>query len=112
MQEMQEVWVLSLGWEDPLEAGMATHSSVLAWRVPWTEDPHRPQSMGSRLSDLAGRHTDWSCCYELAAYEMRLEGKFPCSCPGLTCRPDKSGCSGLGDWASVVCKDHWGSHIV
>ena len=33
---MQETWVLSLGWEDPLEKGMATHSSILAWRVPWT----------------------------------------------------------------------------
>jgi len=34
---MQETWVLSLGWEDPLEKGKATHSSILAWRVPWTE---------------------------------------------------------------------------
>ena len=36
---MQETWVQSLGWEDPLEEGMATHSSVLAWRIPWTEEP-------------------------------------------------------------------------
>ena len=36
---MQETWVLSLGWEDPLQKGMATHSSILAWRIPWTEDP-------------------------------------------------------------------------
>ena len=36
---MQETWVHSLGWEDPLEEGMATHFSVLAWRVPWTEEP-------------------------------------------------------------------------
>ena len=35
----QETWVLSLGWEDPLEKRMATHSSVLAWRIPWTEEP-------------------------------------------------------------------------
>ena len=34
---MQEMWVGSLGWEDPLEEGMATHSSILAWRIPWTE---------------------------------------------------------------------------
>ena len=33
---MQEIWVLSLGWEDPLEKGKATHSSILAWRIPWT----------------------------------------------------------------------------
>ena len=39
--------VLSLGQEDPLEKGMATHSSVLSWRIPWTEDPGRLQSMGS-----------------------------------------------------------------
>ena len=43
---MQEAWVRSLGWEDPLEKGMATHSSVLAWRIPWTEEPGRLQSMG------------------------------------------------------------------
>ena len=36
---VQKTWVQSLGWEDPLERGMATHSSVLAWRIPWTEEP-------------------------------------------------------------------------
>ena len=45
---MQETWVQSLGWEDPLEEGMATHSSILAWRIPWTEEPGRLQSMGSQ----------------------------------------------------------------
>ena len=45
---MWETWVRSLIWEDPLEEGMATHSSVLAWRVPWTEEPHRLKSMGSQ----------------------------------------------------------------
>ena len=39
MQEMQETQILSLGWEDPLEEEMATHSSILAWRIPWTEEP-------------------------------------------------------------------------
>ena len=43
---MQETWVPSLGCEDPLEKGMATHSSILAWRIPWTEEPVRPQSVG------------------------------------------------------------------
>ena len=38
---MQETWVQSLGWEDPLEKGMATHSSILAWRIPWTEEPDK-----------------------------------------------------------------------
>ena len=41
MQEMYETWVQSLGREDPLEEGMATHSSILAWRIPWTEDAGR-----------------------------------------------------------------------
>ena len=43
---MQETCVLSLGWEDPLEKGMATHFSILAWRSPWTEEPGRLQSVG------------------------------------------------------------------
>ena len=45
---MQETWVQSLGWEDLLEEGMATHSSVFAWRIPWTEEPGGLQSMGSQ----------------------------------------------------------------
>ena len=47
---MQETRVgsLSLGWEDPLEKGMATHSSILAWRIPWTMEPGGLQSMGSQ----------------------------------------------------------------
>ena len=45
---MQETWVQSLVWEDPLEKGMATHSSILAWRIPWTEEPGRLQSMASQ----------------------------------------------------------------
>ena len=42
---MQEIWVQSLGWKDPLEEGMATHSSILSWRIPWTEEPGRLHSM-------------------------------------------------------------------
>ena len=45
---MQEIWVQSLGWEDPLEEEMATHSSILAWRIPWIEEPDRVQCMGSQ----------------------------------------------------------------
>ena len=48
MQELQEVQVQSLGQEDPLEEGMATHSSVFAWRIPWTEEPGGLQSIGSQ----------------------------------------------------------------
>ena len=45
---IQETWAQTLGWEDPLEKEMATYSSILAWRIPWTEEPGRPQSMGSQ----------------------------------------------------------------
>ena len=48
LSEMQETWVRSLGWEDPLEKGMATHSRILAWRLPWTEEPGGLESMGSQ----------------------------------------------------------------
>jgi len=44
----QETWVRSLGWEDPLEKEMATHSSILVWELPWTEEPGRLYSMGSQ----------------------------------------------------------------
>ena len=43
---MQETWVSSLGWEDPLEKRMATHSIILVWRIPWTEEPGGLQSIG------------------------------------------------------------------
>ena len=57
---MQETQVQSLGWEDPLEKGMATHSSVLAWRIPWTEEPGGLQSMGSRrVGQDWATSTDW-----------------------------------------------------
>ena len=45
---MQEISVQFLGWEDPLEEGMATHSSILAWRIPWTKERGRLQSIGSQ----------------------------------------------------------------
>ena len=67
----QETWVRSLGWEDPLEKEMTTHSSILSWRIPWTEGPGRLQSIGSqrvRQSELA--HTD-SLGYWLESYMKR-----------------------------------------
>ena len=45
---MQETWVQSLGWEDPLEKERGTHSRILAWRIPWTEEPGGLQSIGSQ----------------------------------------------------------------
>ena len=47
---MQDIWVGSLGWEDPLEKQMATHSRILAWRIPWTEEPGRLESRGCKES--------------------------------------------------------------
>ena len=54
---MWEVWVHSLGWEDPLEKGTATHSSILAWEIPWTEEPGRLQSQGHKESDTTEQLT-------------------------------------------------------
>ena len=69
---MQETQVQSLGWEDTLEKGMVTHSSILAWTVPWTEDPGGLQSMGSDRTE------------GLTLHIWRPESK----------EPDLSGCSG------------------
>ena len=48
---MQETWVQSLGWEYPLEKEIGTHSSILAWEIPWTEEPSMLRSNGSQESD-------------------------------------------------------------
>ena len=50
---MQETWVQTLDLEDPLEEGMATHSNILSWRIPWTEEPGGLQSMYHKQSDTA-----------------------------------------------------------
>ena len=52
---VQETWIRCLGWEDPLEKGMAPYSSILAWRIPWTEEPGGLQSMGCKQSDMTER---------------------------------------------------------
>ena len=57
MQETQETWVRSLGWEDPLEEGVATHSGILAWKIPWTKEPGGLQSMGRKGSDTTEQLT-------------------------------------------------------
>ena len=67
---MQETGVQSLGWEDPLEKGMATHSSILAWRISWTEEPGGLQAVVRGIAEsqtLSSSHCDFhrfsSCCY-------------------------------------------------
>ena len=58
MQELQQTKVGSLGWEDPLEEGMTTHASILAWRIPWTKEPGRLQSRG--LEKVRHKWGDWA----------------------------------------------------
>ena len=62
---MWETWLQSLGWEDPVEKGMATNSSILAWRIPWTEEPSRLQSLGSQRvrTQLSNFHYTMSIVY-------------------------------------------------
>ena len=55
LSAMQETLVQSLGWEDPLEKGMATHSSIFAWSIPWTKEPGQLQSMGLQRVDTTER---------------------------------------------------------
>ena len=70
---MQETWVQSLGQEDPLEKGMATHSSILAWRILWTEEPGVLQSMGSqRVKTLLKRLSSSSSSRESYALFKRI----------------------------------------
>ena len=57
MQEMQKVWVQSLGWEEALEKEMVTHSSILSWNISWTEEPSGLQSMGHKELDTSWTNT-------------------------------------------------------
>ena len=57
---VRETWVRSLGWEDSLEKEMATHSRILAWKIPWTEEPGRPQSMESQSQTRLSHFTHLS----------------------------------------------------
>ena len=69
---MQEIWVQSLGREDPLEEEMATHSSILAWEIPRTEEPGRLQSMGCKELDKTERLSIRTG----QAYQVRIPGCF------------------------------------
>ena len=64
LSTIREEWVPSLGRKDPLEKGMATHSSILSWRIPWTEEPGALQSLGSQRVGHAEQLTDLVllCC--------------------------------------------------
>ena len=71
MQEMQGMWVQSLGQKDPLEESMVTHSSSLAWRIPRTEEPDRLQSMGSQ---------SWTRLSTRLRDRIQLAQGYPASC--------------------------------
>ena len=88
---MLEIQVWSLGWEDPLEKRTAAHSSILAWRIPWTEEPGGLQSMGlqrvrhNSLTELFGneaRHI-WICCCSVAQSGLTLCDPMDCSTLGF-----------------------------
>ena len=95
---MQETWVRSLGWEDPLEKEMVTHSSILAWRIPWTEKPGRLQSTG-----LQRVGHDWATSlthstinfhpsfltYRWAAWNSQLLHSSPSVSETAYCSPNK-----------------------
>ena len=76
---MQETRVRSLGWEDPLEKEVATHSSILAWKIPWTEEPGRPQAMGLQELDM----TEW-LNHQPPKVKWSLKTSLPWSCPNDT----------------------------
>ena len=64
MPAMRETWVQSLGWEDPLEKEMATHSSTLAWKIPWREEPGRLQSRVAKSQTRLSNFTfTFTTCY-------------------------------------------------
>ena len=66
---MQETWLRSLGWVDPLEKEMAAHSSIVAWKIPWTEESGRLQSMGSHAAPR------WKSQSQLSTHTQVLEAK-------------------------------------
>ena len=117
---MWETWVQSLGQEDPLEKEMATHSSVLAWRIPWTEEPGRLQSMGvSRFGHNLATKPPTS----IRAFPGGSEGKVSAcnvgdlgSIPGLGRSPGEGNGNPLqysclensmdrGAWQATSCKE-------
>ena len=101
------MWVQSLGWEDPLEKGMATHSSILAWEIPWTEETGRLESMGSRKSPTQLRAHTFFIYLSLALLSLRCCVAFSyCGNPGLLLLTGHrlliAVASFMEDWASVA----------
>ena len=94
---MQEIWVWSLGWEDPLEEGMAAHSIILAWRFPWTEEPGKLQSIGRKESDVTEETA------HIHAQPLRNGSKLPLTTPRVLASEIKRtflSCNLAGFWGA------------
>ena len=76
LSAMQEAWLWFLGQEDPLEKETANHSSILAWEIPWTEEPGRLQSMGSQEPPAHNMPLWHQDCFELKAINNSLPSRF------------------------------------
>ena len=90
MEEMQEIWVLSLGWKDPLEKEVAAHSSILVCEIPWTEEPDRLQSTGWQRAGHNTRmhahtHTKPPSSLELSSHLSRIFGGLDSQTTVLAC---------------------------
>ena len=108
MQEMQEIQFWSLCWEDPLEEEMATHSSILAWRIPWTEEPGRLWSKGSQRvghywSDFKHKHEPRSGTQ--AYLFSKLQSPSPLCCWKIL--RNHSWNMGTNITGFVACELHW-----
>ena len=96
---MRETWVQSLGQEDPLEKGMATHSSILAWRIPWAEEPGGLQSLGSQRV----RH-DWATNTLTVDLLPGWPVQRPCTWPLRPELPVQKGCADSSAWQAMCRK--------
>ena len=90
---MQEMWVWSLGWEDPLEKKMATHSNILTWRIPWKEEPVGLESMGSQRV----RH-------DLATEQQEIQSRTPILFNSLKAEGDEGDAEEKHETSSLIHK--------
>ena len=110
---MQETQVWSLGGEDPLEKGMATHSSILAWRIPWTEDPGGLQSMGlQRVLDTTEQLTLASTIQSNRAAAVKSLQSCPTLCDPTDGSPPGSPIPGILqagtlEWVAISFSSAW-----
>ena len=101
---MQGTWVGSLGWKEPLEKEMASHSSILAWRLPWTEEPGGLQSVGSQESDTTERlnHHHMFISFDSVSKESACNAGDP----GLIPRLGRSPGEGNGNPPQYFCLEN------